>query len=115
MSASQRRKGHDWERDVVHAFKTAMPSRDVVRMAPLQTNRSTEVPDVIAGKFWIECKVGARPNILSALDQVAKIAHVRRGAIPVAACKIDHRSPTVTLHMEDFLELVMELEHSRQM
>ena len=115
MSASERRKGHDWERDVVHAFKRAMPSRAVQRMAPLQGNKDAEQPDVIAHKFWIECKVGKRPNILRALDQVARTANANRGCVPIAAVKIDHRSPTVTLHMDDFLKLMMELEHLRQL
>lgn len=102
---ASRRKGHDWEREVARQFREALPGADVTR--GWQSRAGTDQPDVDGTPFWVECKVGKRPNILAALRQ----ADEAKGNDPrpsLAICKTDRDTPTVTLYLDDFLDLVGE-------
>ncbi len=105
MGASQRRKGANWERQVVndlvaHGFEAR-------RTAPLQTN-GADVPDVMARPLWVECKVGARPPIVKGLEQARETMPPRAGWLPCCVAKQDRQRPTVTLLWDDFLDLLQE-------
>lgn len=103
MSASQRRKGHDWEREVANLFRDA---GFAARRGLQQPRDGSEVPDVEVEGFWIECKRGRRTSPQAALRQA--IAAVPDGRIPVAVCKDDRAEPTVTLLLKDFLTLPLD-------
>jgi len=100
---SSRRKGADFERAMVHRFREVFGDDDVRR--GLQS-RGEEVPDVDVPCFWIECKREKRTSPRAALEQAVDAAP--KGRIPIAICKDDRRETTVTLLLDDFLELVRE-------
>ena len=58
-------------------------------------------------ELWVECKVGKRPNIKGALEQ-AEEARAQSGSpkICVAICKWDREKPTITMRLEDFVEVL---------
>jgi hypothetical protein len=103
--ASARRKGVQYEREVVHRFAEVF-GEDRVRRG-FQFRDGAEAPDVIAPVFWIECKRGKRTSPRAALVQ-AREASVGKGLWPVAVCKDDREPASVTMDLEDFLELVRE-------
>jgi hypothetical protein len=101
----QREKGADWERQVVKLFQAA--GFDAKRRAQLQAGAEKKQPDVLADPFWLECKArkrNARP--VAALEQGAEACP--GGRVPVAVCKVNYRRPTVTLYLDDFLDLARE-------
>ncbi len=99
-----KRKGADWERELVLRFREVMPGGDVRR--GLQSRGGQEVPDVDAAPFWIEAKRGRKPNIRGALKQVTSDA--APGRIPLTVIRDDRAAPIVALTLEDFLDLVSE-------
>ena len=100
---SSRRKGADFERAMVHRFREVFGTDEVRR--GLQS-RGEDVADVDCPIFWPELKRGKQPNIRAALAQAIEAAP--KGRIPIAVCKDDRRDATVTLLLDDFLELVRE-------
>lgn len=96
-----RRKGHDWEREVARRLREIFGPQ--VRRG-LQYQDGAATPDVIVPCFHVECKVGARPPIIQALEQAERDA--KPGLWPVAVCKQDRKPPTVTMRFEDWLELL---------
>jgi hypothetical protein len=103
MSASQRRKGHDWERATAQLFRGAMPGAAIKRGG--DGTRRDVAADVQVPFFWLECKCGARPNAEAALVQ-AEGACNDPTLWPVAVVKRDRREPYVALRLDDFLEIV---------
>ena len=101
---ASRRKGHDWEREVVTRFRGVFGDNEVKR--GLQARSGEEVPDVDLPCFWIECKRGQRTDIKAALEQAADAAP--KGRLPLAVCKDDHRDPMIAMLLDDFIELVRE-------
>lgn len=99
-----RRKGHDFEREIVHRFREVFGEDNVRR--GLQSRSGEEVPDVEVPCFWIECKREKRTNPKAALKQA--MGDAPKGRIPIAICKDDRQETTVTLLLEDFLDLVRE-------
>ncbi len=120
MGKSQRDKGARWERAVANLFREA--GWDAQRTAPLQAGGAGS--DVVATRLIgcgaqgcrgasdgervftvaLECKVGARPPWIRALEQAERDATA--GELPVAAIKVDRKPPVVVLRLADFLELV---------
>lgn len=103
MGKAQRRKGHDWERDVAQQFR-AIFGDEVCR--GWQARHGGDASDVMTPCFWVECKVGAKPNPTAALRQAQ--ASCPQGKASIAVCKMDRASPTVTMYFDDFLDLVRE-------
>ena len=97
-----RRKGIEYERLLVKRFREVMPGAEVRR--GLQYRGGVEAPDVECPVFWIEAKRGKKPNMRAALKQAAEGAP--KGRIPVAIVRDDRAEATVTLSLDDFLELV---------
>ncbi len=105
--AGARRKGHQWERDVVHLFAAIFGAG--VRRG-LQYRDGADAPDVVGVPgWWIECKKGRRPNPCAALRQ-AIAAAAKSGLRPVAICREDNEEPTAMLRLDDFLELLRRAE-----
>ena len=102
MGKSQRDKGARWERQVAALFREA-GYPDAKR--GFQTRGgAAEEPDVRAGQWDIECKVGKQPPIRKAL--VTAVEHARPGQVGIAIIKEDRRPPFVVLELEAFLALV---------
>jgi hypothetical protein len=102
MSASQRRKGHSWERELAIRLRAVFP--DARR--GYQYRDGADAADVLVPCFHIEAKVGARPNLTAALRQAEGDAKL--GMWPVAICKQDREDPTVTMRLTDWEELVKQ-------
>jgi len=113
MGASQRRKGHAWERAVAQHFREVLGvgSDEVKRGLSQPRGGGAEEPDVKLPDdlpWWVECKVGKRTDARAALRQAradiakAKAANKR----PLAVCKDDHQIPVVMLELADFLGMV---------
>jgi len=105
MSKNQRRKGAQWERDIVIALKAH--GFDATRTAPMQTD-GLPYPDVTASPLWIEAKCGAQPPIIRGLAQAESNMPAEAGWIAVCVAKSDRRPPTVTMRWSDFLDLLRE-------
>ena len=102
---SSRRKGHDFERLMVHRFAEVFGADRVHR--GMQFRDGSECADVIAPALHIECKRGARTNPRAALAQATEDS-LGKGLWPVAVCKDDQEESFVTMHLEDFLDLLRE-------
>jgi hypothetical protein len=90
---------------MVHRFAEVF-GVDRVRRG-FQYRDGSEVPDVVAPVFAIECKRGKRTEPKAALRQAMQGAD-GKGLWPIAVCKDDKEPAIVTMHLEDFLELVTE-------
>lgn len=116
MGASQRRKGHNWEREVAKAFREALGLSDKAVKRGLSQPRggTAEEPDVVLPPelpWWVECKVGARVNPAGALEQARTgIAAAKVDKRPLAVCKPDRKPPFVALELNDFLRLVQQAQ-----
>ena len=108
--AMSRRKGAAFERATVHRFREVMPDADVRR--GLQSRSGEDAADVECPVFWVESKRHRRTNIRAALRQAVEAAP--KGRIPIAVCKDDRETATVTMLLDDFLELVREWWEGRQ-
>ena len=101
----QRDKGARFEREIARRFSDALPGCDAKR--GLQTRGgAAEVPDVQAGPFAIECKVGKKPPVRTALNTA--VEHCPRWHYPIAVIKEDRRQPFAVLPLEDLLEILGE-------
>ena len=105
MGKLSRNKGARFEREVAAAFRGAFPE---ARRGFGQARSGGDVADVagIPG-FWVECKVGARPNPLAALRQAEGNSN---GEVAVAVCKVDRETATATLRLADFITLLDKME-----
>ena len=115
MSKAQRTKGHSWEREVAAFFRTiGFPKAK----RGLQTQRVGKVPDVEGPLWWVECKVGARPNIGKAMDQARRDyslgASDEYTAGPLVITKQDRQEPLVTMTLGQFGLLVTSLVNAHQ-
>jgi hypothetical protein len=102
--AHSRRKGHNWERELVRRFREAMPGAEGIKRGLQSRGGGKEEADVIVPHFHVEAKCGKRPNHRAALEQA--IGDAARGKIPIAVCKDDRKEPTVTMRLDDLLWLV---------
>lgn len=106
MGASQRRKGHTWEREVARKLRDAMPGCGARRGIQTRHGGGEAADVMLDGPFHIECKAGRKPNIRAALAQAE--ADCERGMMPVAVIKDDRQRPFVVMTLEDWLDLVAE-------
>lgn len=104
-----RRKGADFERELVRIFREVMPNAAVRR--GLQARSGDEVADVDLPCFWLEAKRHQRTNIKAALRQAMETAP--KGRWPIAVCKDDRQPAVVTMQLADFLELLAEWWEAR--
>lgn len=101
--AYNRKKGADFERELVHLFRDVMPGAPVKR--GLQV-RGAEQADVDCPVFWIEAKRMKRPNIRAAHKQA--IRDCPSGRIPVAITRANREDALVTMGLDDFLDFIKE-------
>jgi len=112
MGARSRRKGASFEREVARLLEPAYP--EAVRGIG-QTRRGSDHADVEGTPWWVECKVGQRPNIYAAVAQSVEagderpwLVVARKNSSGGGAASVD----TVTMSVESFLRLVAPLESS---
>jgi hypothetical protein len=104
MGAAQRIKGFSWEREVANLLKPVFPS---ARRGLGQARDGSDVPDVDQTPFWIECKVGQRPNIQKAVQQALDASLAKGdGRPPVVVSKRDRCTPLVTMHLGDWIKML---------
>lgn len=119
MGASQRVKGHAFERETAAAFRVALGlDSSVVKRGLSQPRGGTaEEPDVVLPDslpWWVECKVGARPNLLAAMVQARTgVKAAKSPKRPMVVAKKDRTPPVVVLELDDFLGVVAELHRLR--
>jgi hypothetical protein len=104
MGASQRRKGHNYEREIARVFREIYPGA----RRGLQYRDGSEAADVEGTPFHIECKRGKAISVFAALKQAEAAAS--RGMVPIVVAKRDRERDVVMLSLEDFLELIRENE-----
>lgn len=111
MSKTSRRKGHDWERQLAKLFAAAMPGADVKRGIG-QVRAGDEVADVDCPLFWVEAKVGIKPNPRAALDQAIEACPLHKYPLAVVKDSVPRGqrqgpgNPFVVMPLYDFLDFV---------
>lgn len=103
MGKAERRKGHDFERELARILKeeTGLPFK-----RGFQTRAGGgEQADVLCEglPYHFECKVGKRPPFKRALEQAER--DCSEEAIPLAVVKVDREEPIVLMRMKDFLPM----------
>lgn len=100
MGKAQRRKGHNFERQVAAMFRWVFERA----CRGFQTRGGTaEEPDVDGTPFYIECKASkSMPSVRGALRQAEAGTD---GRISLAICKKDREEPIVALRLKHFLWL----------
>lgn len=99
MGKRSRDKGAAFERAVANVLALVFPG---AKRGLVQSRSAKEAPDVIGTPWWVECKVGAKPNILGAFGQ-AKEASDGRPVLVVV--KVDRHEPLVTMTLAEFVKL----------
>ena len=107
MGSSQRRKGHNFERAVAILFRNHFKNA----RRGLQYGDGSNAPDVDGTPFWIECKVGKKPNPRAALEQATEASNGTRP--PVAVVKDDRKEPFVVIKLDDFLGMIQLMDKPR--
>lgn len=106
MGRLSRDKGKRFERQIAAALRGV--AGDTRR--GWQTRSGSDEPDVICEALpgcWLECKTGARPNIVAAMEQARTAAPA--GVAPVAITHWDRSVTLVTMDWCDWLEWVRRL------
>lgn len=102
-----KRKGAKWERELAEIFRNRSGIKDIKRGIG-QARSGHEVADVEGvPRFWIEAKHGVNTTPKRALRQAerALAASGIKGKVPISVCKDDRERPTVTMYLDDFLDL----------
>lgn len=93
-----RSKGHAWEREVAKILAVVWPKRDVRRCIAQSRTAAREGCDVDGTPWWVECKVGAAPDLVAALRQSEEDSDERPC---VVIAKADRRQPVAFLRLCD--------------
>lgn len=105
-----RTKGHAFEREVAATLRDVYPEAE--RCIAQTRTAAREGCDVEGTPFWIECKVGAHPNVLGAMrqarrDRDGRPASEPRDMRPVLVVAQRTREPaTVTMELDAFVAFV---------
>lgn len=96
-----RTKGHNFEREMAKHFQKL---GFIKARRGIQYRDGAECPDVVnVGDIWVECKIGARPNIKAAMEQASKACGRMR---PIAITKWNRGETYVTMRMDLFDDLM---------
>lgn len=102
MSASQRRKGADFEREICTLLTDALGT--VVKRNLAQTRGgATEGSDITIGPFSIECKRRASIAVYEWLDQAQRDAN---GKLPIVVARADGRRAIAILDLEALIPML---------
>jgi len=72
----------------------------------LQYRDGSECPDVIVPWFWVEAKVGKRPNIPKAMEQADKARGSHSDLWVLAVTKRDRERPIASMYLDEFMDLL---------
>ena len=97
-----RRKGAAWERDLATILRSVYPKAE--RCIAQSRTAKREGCDVEGTPFWIESKVGARPDILGAVRQAQADTDGRSVLI---VTKQDRGVPLATLPLAELMKLLV--------
>jgi len=101
LGKSNRRKGHDWEREVCRKLRQIDPTARR-NLAERQHGRDIR----LALPFCISCRCGPRPAVLELLKEASKDA--REGEMIAACLRFDRQAKIVAMPFDDWLNLVRE-------
>ena len=107
MSINSKRKGDRWESEVHNHLAAIYGDANV--MEGVQAKTGHKFVDRLTPELAVECKVGARINLMAALDQCERDAAPRElnvGRYCVVYAKFDRRPPVVLMRAADFEDLV---------
>ena len=112
MSASERRKGAQYEREVAARLRKSL-GIDAMRSAPLQAGDPTAAPDVqsIRG-IWIEAKRRKKIAVASWVDKAR--SECPQEDIPLVIMREDAGESLVVVSLDDLPTLVALLCHCPQ-
>lgn len=102
MGASQRRKGHAFERWVARELRKLWPQ---ARRGYQSRGGGAEASDVEGTPFHVECKRGKRPSPRAALEQAKADTD---GRPVVCVIKDDRAEPFVVMRWGEWVELVKQ-------
>ena len=103
MGKSQRVMGHQWERDVAILLRPVYP----LASRGLQYKMDRPVPDVDNTDYWVECKVGAAPNIRAAFKQSERDKEQASDLRPpLVVTKRHYERPVASMYLDDFINLL---------
>ena len=105
MGKYQRDKGARFEREIANQLKLVFGPR--TKRSSGQCFSGDTRADVDCPKIWVECKVGKKPNIKTALEQ-AEEARDSNGStkLCVAVCKWDRQETFATMRLSEFLQIL---------
>lgn len=105
MGKYSRDKGARFEREIANRLKEVFGPR-VTRSSGQCFSGDTRA-DVDCPDFWVECKVGKRPNIKAALEQAEEARESSRSIkTPVAICKWDRDEAIASMRIDVFIQLL---------
>ena len=100
-----RTKGKVWERHVANLLKEFWPDS----RRGFQSRAGDDEADVEDTPFWVECKVGARPNAFAAFTQSELASDGRPILVAIKKnAKNSHEDPScfIAMRVENFLDLL---------
>lgn len=97
MGKRSRTKGARGEREVVELLRAIYAT---VKRGLTQTRGGPDASDVEGSPYWIEVKIGQRPNILAAMEQACADTD---GRPPVVFTRRDGETWLVTMRAEDWV------------
>jgi Holliday junction resolvase len=100
VSASQRTKGHSFEREIVNALKPTFPD---AKRGLSQSRDGSETCDVegVPG-VWLECKRRKQATTATILDAIKQATEATNGRVPVVIVRSDREEPIVCMRLSDF-------------
>lgn len=104
MGAYERRKGHDFEREVARKLRMALHLDERAVRRGMQFVDGAHAPDVVTPIVAIECKCGANPPLWSAMQQAVDACS--SGQYPAVALKRDRTPPVVAMLLDDWIDLL---------
>lgn len=112
MGRHQREKGKRGEREVATLLREKFAwLADKVRRGASQSRRGSDAADVEGLPWWMEVKLGARPNIHAAMKQGRAMTD---GRPVVVFTRRDREDWLVTVPADDWLAAMAELEERRR-
>lgn len=104
MSRLSRNKGRRFELEAAELFRAIWPAADN-NIGQWRGGAKRSGADILHVPFHVECKVGSRPDILSAMRQAVQDAKATE-LPPIVVSKRDREGILVTMQWETFRDLV---------
>jgi hypothetical protein len=115
MGRWQREKGKRFEREIADRLRSVLPADAEQIRRGWQSRSGRDDADVILPEWlglWIECKVGARPNIVAAIEQAREACGPTMA--PVAITRRDRETAIVSMGLDDWLGMLVHYARARR-